>query len=251
MNNGALEPSPSARRNMLPIRCSFCRFRGAVKAAEPTAEEMRILDNSRRLYVCRRGDTIFLQGDEPQGIYCIESGYILLWRSDYFGNETAFGLVGPGESMGYRSFFARDQHAATARALTPCRVCLIPSAAVRALLAKSPGLAERFLRLVARDRGPSDAVLLRGQHLPLRVRLIHLLLTLKEKCEAVSSGEGIAFDVPLSRRDMAAMIGVRPESLTRAIADLREEGIAVFEGRRVTVPAVGRLQTIVGEERFG
>lgn len=248
MNNGALASGPAVR-SALPLQCSFCQFRKATKWADLGSDETRILDQARRVYACRRGDTVFLQGDEPQGIYCVESGYILLWQSDYFGNETAFGLVGPGDSMGYRSFFAEDQHAATARAVTPCKVCLIPGAAIRTLLARNPRLAERFLRLVARDRGPSDAILLRGQHSPLRVRLVHLLLTLVEKCQTNESGDGIAFEVPLSRRDMAAMIGVRPETLTRAIGDMEDEGIATFEGRRVSIRKMDRLREIVGREK--
>jgi CRP/FNR family transcriptional regulator len=184
--------------------------------------------------------TIFNQGDQPQGIYCVASGHLLLTQSDLSGNETALRLATPGELIGHRSLFAEQAHAATARALTPCRVCFIPGAAVREILESNPAFALRLLRTVARDRGPLEAPLLRGPWLSVRVRLVHLLLVHRDRCSETLPDGRLLFELPLTRRDIASMLGVRPESISRAIQDLQDEGVASFRGRRV-VSTLDRL----------
>ncbi len=47
--------------------------------------------------------------------------------------------------------------------------------------------------------------------------------------------------LPLSRIDLAAMVGARPESISRTIRKIEEDGIAEFSGRMVTIPEIGRL----------
>lgn len=238
-------PNPSRR---IPLTCSACEMREESMWGELTRSEAALVDQTLQRRAYRRGETIFHQDDEPLGIYCVRSGYVLLWRIDAFGNETGFGLVAPGENMGYRSLFAEERHAATARALTPCQVCLMPGAIVNQLLEAKPALARRFLHMVARDRGPTYALLLRGQHVPLRVRLIHLLLVLKERFARTGKDGQLVIELPLSRQDIAAMVGARPETITRAIRELDEEGVATFRGRRVEIKRLDRLLEVAGAE---
>jgi DNA-binding Lrp family transcriptional regulator len=42
-------------------------------------------------------------------------------------------------------------------------------------------------------------------------------------------------ELPLSRRDLASMIGTRHETLSRIISRLEEDGVARFSGRTVHV----------------
>ncbi len=207
-----------------------------------------LLDRSRRVQPHRRGDAIFLQGDESRGVYCVESGHVLLWRIDAFGNETVFGIVAPGEIMGYRSCFAEEPHAATARALIPCRVWFISRATVDQLLDDNPAIARWFLRMIARDRGPREGLLLRGHHLPVRVRLVNLLLVLRERFAETFPDGRLVFELPLARHEIAAMLGVRPETITRTIRELEDEGVASFNGREVAVPKLEKLLDVAGFE---
>lgn len=219
---------------------------GCADWAELDPSEVTVLERKQYRRIYRRGETIFHQADEPQGIYCIETGYVLLWCMDAFGNETALGLRTPGESMGYRSLFAEEPHAATARALTDCRVRLIPRKIVEQLFDAHPALPRRFLRTLARDHGPPEALLLRGQHLPLRVRLANLLLILKEPCAVVHPDGRLVFELPLARHDLAAMVGVRPESVGRALKELEDKDLITFRRQRVTVPSIDRLLDVAG-----
>jgi len=182
------------------------------------------------------GSVIYNQDDPPGGIFCIEQGYVLMSRTDQLGNETTFGIFGPEETIGHRSFFAADRHIATARTITPCSAYLIQPKTVRALVESNYELAFWFLRTIARDRGPPDGLLLRGNGVHARTRLIRMLLILRDRFAQTDPYGQLIFDLPLSRGEMANMVGVAPETVTRTIRELEERQLAVFQGRRVIVP---------------
>ena len=194
----------------------------------------------------RRRQEVYRQGEEPLGIYCVEAGHLLLRHCDTFGNETAYRVAMPGEFIGYRSYFAGQAHAVTAYALDTGSVCLFPRAALTRLIERNPPVASAFLRMLARDPGPMYAPLLRSSYLPARVRLANLLLLLRERCAAPTATGGLAYELPLRRRDMAALLGTREETVARTVAAYEKEGLAKFDGRRVEVPDAVRLQEIAG-----
>ena len=194
----------------------------------------------------RRRQEVYQQGEEPLGIYCVEAGHLLLRHCDTFGNETAFRVAMPGEFVGYRSFFAGEPHAVTAYALDTGSVCLFPRAALTRLFERHPAVVSKFLRMLARDPGPMYAPLLRSTYLPARVRLANLLVLLRERCAVRAANGGLTYELPLRRRDIAALLGTREETVARTVAAYHRDGLARFDGRRVEVPDADRLQAVAG-----
>ena len=215
--------------------CADCDTCLKVEWSELDRGGLEQLANSLKTFYYQPGEAIFHQSDAPEGIYCIGQGKILLCQYDSFGNEIGFGMAYQGETLGWRSFFARENHTATALALTPCRICLVPKSTVHRLIRGYPALARRFLRTVAKDRGPTESLLLRNPRLPARIRLINLLLILCKNIYVPNSSEELRFSLPMNRRQLASLIGVRTETLSRTIATLHKEGLVRFHNREVTI----------------
>lgn len=228
----------------MPRDCADCTTCAKAEWSVLDAEGEQRLTQIRRTAVYGEGETIFHQGDDSLGVYCVETGNLLLRQFDAFGNETDFCAIIGGETLGCRSFFADQRHAATAIALTPCRVCFVEGAGLRGLIHDYPDLAAGFLRTLARDRGPQDALLTRNPLLPARVRVINLLLILTRQVNG-QAGQGalgeVEFVLPISRSQIAAMVGVRGETLSRTLASLGEEGLCNVAGRKVVIPDHQRL----------
>jgi len=210
-------------------------------AGDGESSVTRMLDQWRIVHIYRTGERIFAQDQLPAGLYCLQSGHILLWRIDAFGFKTSFRMVSPGELVGYRSLLGDDPHAATAEALSECRICYYPKQKIESLIFGDPDLTRQFFRMLARDRGPPEALLLRGQHLPVRVRLVYLLLTTKDRHAELTQDGQLIYHLPLSRKNIASLIAARPETVTRAIKELGEDGVAVFHNRKVVVPNPAKL----------
>ena len=219
------------------IGCVIMKF---ARASEDVAAT-RMLEQLRMIQIYNRGDNLFQQHDKPTGVHCVQSGNILLWHLDAFGIKTSFRVAGQGEMLGYRSLLGDDRHAATAEALSQCRVCFYPKQKLEELIYGDPILTRQFFRLVARDRGPPDALMLRGQHLPVRVRLVYLLLTTKDRHAELRPDGSLVYRLPLSRKEIASLIAAQPETVTRAIKALENDGIAQFYNRKVVVPDPAKL----------
>jgi len=188
------------------------------------------------------GQNIYLEGDPCEGVYCLKRGLVAIRKTDVNGNSAVVKLVQPGEAFGHRSFLANEKHAGTAEVLLDARLCFIPKRSLDQLLADSPDAAIRFTRKVARDLREIEELYLITTTQPVRKRLAHLLLGLRTRY----SNEGqqtdeIILELPLSRQELAAAIGTRPETVARTIKKFEEDGLAIFKGRQVTIPSLNAL----------
>lgn len=221
--------------------CFACQSRERSEWCSLGEPELRVLDQNKICNTYEPGQVIFYEGNACLGIHCIEAGTVALRKASGDGDSVIVGLLGPGETLGYSAYFSQRGYGATAEALTACRVCFIDRAAVRTLLQQNPSLGLRFLTRAAADLEHSEQERVLALALPLRARLAHLLLVLKDRAATVDEDGNITVDLPLPRRDMAAMLGARPESLSRAIRQFEDEGIARFGSREVLVPDLDAL----------
>jgi CRP-like cAMP-binding protein len=178
---------------------------------------------------------LFHEGTPCLGLFCLQRGTVALRRPRASGKPALVSLVEPGQTLGYRAFFSGEHHGVSAVALTECRVCFVDRGTVAQLLERDAGLCWRFLRSLAHDSEHAEDALVRSHSLDLRARLVHLLLSLKAAHGQVDDDGNLVIELPLSREDVASLIGARPESLSRAIRALDSEGIARFVGRKVIV----------------
>ena len=117
-----------------------------------------------------------------------------------------------------------------------------PETLSRTVRQRNPALGHRFLGRAIKDLEEAEDKFLESVTLSVRARFAHLLLVLKDRYAKTAEGDKeLVFELPLSRQDMAAMIGIRPETLSRTVRQFEEDGIAEFSGRTVRVPDVSSL----------
>ena len=71
----------------------------------------------------------------------------------------------------------------------------------------------------------------------------------RSKAEKVPDDGSIVLDLPLTWRNILALIGVRPESMSRVFRKLDEEGWARYSGRTVYVRDFDGLMCEIGPDR--
>lgn len=189
------------------------------------------------------GQVLFEEHAPCHGLHCVESGLLALRKSDEHGNGVILRLAHPGETLGFPAFFGRMAYTASAEALRETRICFFPARLVQDILARNPSLRDEFCRLLAQELVQYGEARLRVATRTLERRLQDLLLQLLPGCGEVGPcGTRARLELPLSRRDLAAMLGVRPETVARAARQLGELGLARFEGRQVDIPDLRRLR---------
>ncbi|MCB2100416.1 MAG: Crp/Fnr family transcriptional regulator [Rhodobacterales bacterium] len=227
-----------------PPTCFSCPNRERTEWCVLTEAETKFLVGRKKSRRYLPGETIYRQGDPCNGIYCVESDMVGIRRNDPDGNSILLGIAYEGTILGYRSYLADEEHRCSAEALKACTLCFIDAATLRQLLQGNPDLGLQFLKRTARALGQAEDKFFQSVTLTIRTRFAHLLLVMKDRYGQEHDDGGLVMELPLSRQDLASMIGVRPESMSRLIRRFEDEGIAFFSGRRVHVP---RLHILMDE----
>lgn len=223
------------------VSCFSCQNRQRAEWCVLDEDQLGRFDQAKTVRTYKAGAFIYHEGDECQGIHCLESGLVSFRKYDADGRDTLVGMGNPGRTLGYRSLLEGSPHVTSAEATTDCQVCFIDRVVIRDMLAHNPALGYQFLRRAAKDLRRSTERYHEGNTLSVRDRFVHLLLILRNKYGATAEGAGLTMTLPLSRQDMAALVGTRPETLARTIHQIEDEGLARFSGRKLTVPSVEAL----------
>ncbi|NQU59306.1 MAG: Crp/Fnr family transcriptional regulator [Rhodospirillales bacterium] len=215
--------------------CLTANFTDGTEWSVLSPEEVQHFNENVICKIWKAGETIFFEGDECKGLYFVESGLIGVRKIDAEGSYVLLRLANPGDTLGYRPLIAGENHRAGAEILQDAKVCFLPKKIARHLLLSNPELGAGFLKRTAQALGAADERFFETVTLPARVRFIHLLVILRERCGHLDEDGSLYMDLPLTRRDIASMLGIRAESLSRLVHEIESEGLIHFSGSQVTV----------------
>lgn len=237
---------PRAKQKPPPVRqtapdCFSCQWRERSEWCVLNDQDLSTLNDTKTSTTYQTGQLIFNQGDTCAGVFCVVSGLVGIRKDDEQGNTVLVRLRHPGETIGYRDFFSSEFYTTSAEVLEPTQLCYIDRKAVRGLLDRNPALGLSFLERLSGDLGAAEDVILQSASLSTRVRFAHLLLTLKDRYAVVDEDGTMTMRLPLSRQDIADILGARPETIARVIHMLEKDEVAYFSGRAVIIPDLDPL----------
>ena len=221
--------------------CGSCAIRPLTEMADISDEGLAIIIGSRTRQVFQPGQMLFRTGEVCHGLFIITAGTVSLRKSDGAGHSVLVRLLHSGQSLGYRSLFAGEVYSSDAEAVDEVRCCFIEAEGVDRMLEVSPATAKRFLERIATDLRRAEETYMQGACLPVRARLARLLYDMRVHYGTADDEGMIRIELPLQRKDMASMLGTRPETLARTIRALSDDGVARFSGRRVEIEDLDTL----------
>lgn len=224
-----------------PISCFTCQNRNRTEWCVLAREDLELIDRAKTTRAYQPGQIIYSQGDSTKGIYCIESGTVAVRKMDADGGSKILRLAHAGQTLGYADFFGGKGYNGSAEALDDCTVCLVDADALRGLLDNNPSLGLKFLTRVSGDLRNADNAGMQQSLYTVRVRLAHLLLTLKDRYGRATEDGTITITLPMTRQDIAALLGARPETIYRTIQHMETDGVVSFEGHDVVIPDLDGL----------
>ncbi len=184
------------------------------------------------------GAVLFEQGGEPQFVYVLVAGRVALEAHDgHRRSSTVVEVFGQGETILVPAVVLKKPYLVTARVTDDARVVLVPAESFRRALAHDHRLSLAVSEMLARHW----RILVR-QIKDLKLRTAsqrfgsYLLGQLDQQAAAES------FRLPEPRQVIAARLGMTPESLSRAVAELRKYGVQV-RGRAVQIASLERLRS--------
>ncbi|MEZ5669664.1 MAG: Crp/Fnr family transcriptional regulator [Alphaproteobacteria bacterium] len=188
----------------------------------------------------RRGEVLFLQGAPAEHIWVVIDGWIKIYRTTQGGAEAVMAVFTRGQSFAEAAVFRAAGYPTTAEAATDARVVRVPAAALMRLVRERPEAALAMLASLSQKLH-----LLIGELEQLKVsggaqRVAGFLLSL---CDGTGD-QTVA--LPYDKALIAAKVGMKPESLSRAFNRLRGLGVRI-DGDSVRIADVAGLQSFATE----
>lgn len=216
------------------VHCDSCPSREDGIFCDLDFKEIQDVSDHKVTNMYKKGQTLFVQGNHPYGLYCISKGNIKLTKVGPDGKESIVRIVSGGDILGHRSLFTDDNYTATATAMEDTEVCFIDKKFILQKIKDQPTVALSIINKLSRDMGIAEKKLTSLHQKNVRERLAELLVSLKTT-HGVKEGNRFKLDLKLTREEMATMIGTANETLIRFMTEFKEAGIIEQEGKVIYI----------------
>lgn len=204
------------------------------------------LDDEQLSYVARqtqivfaaRGDILFNRGDAAYGLYMLVSGQVKLAVNSAQGTEKVIGIISPREVFGEAVIFL--DHAffpIYAQATMDSQLFLVPKQVIFSLLEKDTTVSRKMLAgLSMRNRQlvqDIESVTL----LTCTQRLIGYLIQISSEASGSSH-----ITLPANKATIASLLNLAPETLSRIMLKLQQEGFIEVHGKEITITDINGLR---------
>lgn len=214
------------------IDCTGCRVHDDALCQHLSGEPLdRFAAIGRRRHLVR-GQPLLWEGEAADLVATVAAGALKLTVSMPDGKEQIVGIAWPGDFIG-RPYGQTMPY--TAIALGPVELCVFGRSSFENALARDAGLATGLARRVLSDldRARSFMLLLGRKNAGQRVAI--LLLEIASRI-GNSNSDGV-LPLPLRRQDMADILGLTIETVSRQLGRLVEAGLIALPSRQSVVLA--------------
>ena len=212
-----------------PLACATCpvRDRAACAALDDRERaELARYGHRRRL---ERGDTLFAAGDNNSLCATLITGALKISSFDADGTEHILAMVHPAGFAG--ELFAPLAHHDIV-ALTDSELCVFSRPQYEDALKRYPELAQALLRRSSEDLFASRSLLAAMTRRSARQRVAGFLLAMANAASDSSCHPAPDFDLILTRGEMASMLGLTIETVSRQLTSLEQEKVIARHGAR-------------------
>jgi len=215
----------------IPERCAVCAVRDVSLCASLADHELDALNRIARHKVIPRGQVVLWEGDASSICANIASGVLKVTSATADGREQIVGLLFPGDFLG-QPF--REETSLTVTAVSDADLCVYPRQGFEAVLDDHTRLERMLLQRTMAALDDARARMLSLGRKSAEERVSGFLLEMADRCR-VDDGSA-TFDLPLTRGQMADILGLTIETVSRQLTNLKGSGlIALHAGRGVTI----------------
>lgn len=224
-----------SKKNDLPFKCDDCPSQGKGIFCELEAKALDDVGEHKVVNNYKKGQTLFVQGNPPYGMYCVSKGNIKVTQVGEDGKESIVRIATEGDVLGHRSIFTDQYYNATATAIEDSNVCFIDKKYILKLVQQEPSVATNLIGKLGRDLGAAEHRISSFYQKNVRERLAELLLLLKESHGTEEADGRIKLNIKLTREEMASIIGTASETLIRFMSELKQEGFIEQDGKTIYI----------------
>jgi len=204
------------KEDMIPDQEGSLRLHSASTAKDI----LNALIKDRNINVYKKKQVIYSEGNHPGNLYYILRGKVKVFRTNENGKELATDLYATGDFFGYIALLEGTVYRDTALALEETELAVIPKDEFDHLVNHNMEVAQKFIRLLAKNISEKENHLLGIAYNSLRKKVADALVLLQQKYRNENDEE---FIININRESLASIAGTAKESLIRTLGDFRNE----------------------------
>jgi len=206
-------------------------------------DTLETLPANRETTEFRKKQVIYKEGYAPHYLYYIQKGKVKTYKTHEDGKQLVLGLYHNGDFLGYTALLEECPYKETAEAMDETELVLIPRKDFENLVQKNVQVANKLVKMLAKNISENERHLLGIAYNTLRKKVAGALLSMQKKYQADKTQ---TFYIDISREDMAAIAGTAKESFIRTLAEFKDEKlIRVGKDNRIEIINSPKLEHLL------
>lgn len=226
---------------------SVCEQCGIYRLCMPAGLSTGDLDALDRIIKRRRplerGQHLFHAGENFHSLFALRSGSIKTYVMTEDGEEHIVGIKMPGDLLGL-SDINETQYTRSAKALETSSICEIPYERFEQLTQELPDLLHHILSMMSREIHQEQDRVTMCKKLSAEARLAGLLLMLSHRFQQ-RGFSATEFNLSMSRSDIANMLGLAVETVSRLFTLFQEQGLLEVERKHVKLIDIPGIELLL------
>ncbi|GGA73915.1 Crp/Fnr family transcriptional regulator [Flavobacterium palustre] len=220
-------------------KCEQCIVREFSSLKALNKEELVKLAECKTSRLVKKGEVIFEEGENVNGIFCVKDGVCKLTKLSPNGKDHIVKLVTKGELLGQRSMISEEPVNLSAVALEDMQVCFIPKSEIMGFFDKNNQFSMNVMRTICGDLKESDDLVVNMAQKTVKQRLAETLIYLQD---TFGKNEDDSLKIQLTRDELASMIGTATESCIRLLSDFNKLGLIELKAKKITLKNIPQLK---------
>ena len=186
------------------------------------------------------GTMLFQEGDRPKALHVVVSGTVEIF-ANRSGRDWGVMLMNAGDVLTPGAVLFDEVYTTCAQTIGTCKILIIDAATVRSEAALSGRFAMQLGRAMAGQFRLAVRQVLDLKSRNAAQRLAAFLLKVADQSDTSAP------ELPMRKRNLAARIGMTPETLSRTFQILADNGLVV-RGRQIIVRDRERIEQFCGAD---
>ncbi|MGH2664683.1 response regulator [Flavobacterium sp.] len=200
-------------------------------------EELKAALEDRKVRVFKKNQIIYYEGDRANGIWVILDGKIKVTKMAEDGRELMSGIFETDHFLAVNTLFSEGLFIDTATTVEESHLVQLPKEQFEEFINLYPDVAGKFIRILASQIRIQEERLIQLAYQSVRKRIAESLFRLHSQSNKQEN-------VIISRIDLAALSGTAPETVSRTLSDLKDEGIIEKKGSNIIILDLKKLENV-------
>ncbi|MBI5218349.1 MAG: Crp/Fnr family transcriptional regulator [Bacteroidia bacterium] len=223
------------------IICSNCMTLHESIFKHLSTEELEALSLDKTCNLHKKGEILYKEGAHLNGVYCINSGVLKIFKTGSEGRDQIIRFAKAGEIIGYRSVLSDEPACSSAKVLEDSMMCFIPTDSLNHLLNTNAAFAKELLLVACKELGEANSFITDIAQKSVRERLAEVLILLKNDFGLENDK---TLKIVLTREELATMIGTATESVIRLLSEFKHDKLIDLNARKIKILKIPELTRI-------